>query len=122
MAYFYIFIGGGVGAILRYVLHMRIDHAVSANFPYGILTVNILGSFLIGVLAGIVSRETFSEVSYLSPLLMVGVLGGFTTFSTFSLETINLIQGGKYQAAMFYVLASVILSIFAAFLGLMISK
>ncbi|PIR32203.1 MAG: fluoride efflux transporter CrcB [Alphaproteobacteria bacterium CG11_big_fil_rev_8_21_14_0_20_44_7] len=117
-----IFAGGGVGAVLRYLVSTRLNNAIDSGFPIGILCVNILGSFAIGVFAGIVSRETFAENTIIIPLCMIGLLGGFTTFSAFSLETIALLQAGKYMAALIYISLSLFLSIFVAYLGLILAK
>lgn len=94
-------LGGAFGAVLRYAI------GLSVAFPFGTLIVNVLGSFLIGLL-------WFSQLdksSAIFPLLMVGLLGGFTTFSTFSLDAMRLVEGGRVIAAFAYVLSSVALSL-----------
>ncbi|MEL6533442.1 MAG: fluoride efflux transporter CrcB [Pseudomonadota bacterium] len=96
-------LGGAVGAMLRFAV------GLSVAFPFGTLTVNVLGSFLIGLL-------WFSQLdrgSVLFPLLMVGVLGGFTTFSTFSLDALKLLEDGRLGAAIGYAMATVLLSLAA---------
>ena len=121
MAYLYIFIGGGIGASLRHLLS-SLMHKPNAEFPIAILAINIVGSLLIGLLAGLVSKGMIQGGVNLHMFLAIGILGGFTTFSTFSLESLNLIQTGKYGLAATYILASVTLSIGACFLGLMITR
>ena len=105
----FVALGGAMGASLRYLVGLAVA------FPLGTLCVNVLGSFAIGLLwAGFAQRE----IPYLLPFLMTGVLGGFTTFSAFSLDTLRLLQDGRILGAGFYVLASVVLSLLACFLGL----
>jgi fluoride exporter len=103
--------GGAIGAVLRYLTGLAIA------FPFGTLAVNILGSFLIGVL-----WVALAERSAWAPLLITGVLGGFTTFSAFSLDTLRLVESGRAPMAALYVLASVALSLGAVALGHLITK
>lgn len=101
-----IFLGGGVGAVCRYGVTL-LCRPYSAAFPSGTLLVNLLGALLMGMLAEVLSRQTaLSEPLRL--LLLTGVLGGFTTFSAFSLETANLLSAGRWGAACGYAAASVI--------------
>ena len=104
----YVALGGAVGSVLRAL----IGRAVA--FPFGTLSVNVVGSFLIGLVwaAGV------GKAPILHPFLMLGVLGGFTTFSTFSLDVLRLIQDAQHGSAILYVLASVILSITACALAI----
>lgn len=103
----YVALGGALGSVLRALLGMVVA------FPFGTLGVNVLGSFLIGV----AFASGFAERSAAHPFLMLGVLGGFTTFSTFSLDALKLVQAGQGGAALGYVLASVLLSVLAVWLG-----
>lgn len=106
--------GGGAGAWLRFVAGRLIGNA---SFPWATLSVNLLGSFAIGLLAGWLARNgTSSETWRL--LLGVGVLGGFTTFSAFSLEMVQLIQRGALAQAGLYAAASLIGGIAGLFIGL----
>jgi CrcB protein len=118
----WVFLGGGVGASLRFILLQLFPHANKAEFPYTIFAINILGSFAIGILAQIVSRETFSNYAFLQPLLMAGILGGFTTFSAFSLDVLALMQAGKALTALTYVICSVVFSILAAYAGYLLAR
>lgn len=114
-------IGGALGAIMRYLLMGRIGHWLGVNFPYGTIAVNMLGSFVMGVLIVLFARMV-SVPQQMQAFLTVGILGGFTTFSTFSLDVATLIERGDYTPAMLYILASVVGSIMAIFLGLVIAR
>jgi fluoride exporter len=108
--------GGALGSAARFLVGRATLAGFGPNFPYGTLTVNLVGGLAMGVLAGILARHPNSEAWRL--LLGVGVLGGFTTFSSFSLDTIALIERGSIGTALGYVLVSVIGSILAVFVGL----
>ena len=88
------------------------------GFPYGTLVANVSGGFLMGVLAGVLARGNFSDEPW-RLLLGVGLLGGFTTFSTFSLEVLNMIERSQWGTAIGYALISVIGAVLALFAGLM---
>lgn len=104
-------VGGAVGSVLRYLL-------VSAmGAPLATLVVNVLGSFAMGILFVALSSRT-----QVQPLLMAGVLGGFTTFSAFSLDALKLWQGGQEAQALAYVAGSVILSLVAVAMGVMLAR
>jgi len=106
-------IGGALGAVARYLI------GLTMVFPLGTLAVNIVGSFAIGLVwAFCVSRGFQAWL----PVLMTGFLGGFTTFSAFSLDTLRLVEGGRIGAAGGYVLVSVLLSLIACALGLWLAK
>jgi CrcB protein len=101
---FLVFAGGGLGACMRWLLAMAINTHASSSFPFGTLAVNLLGCFLIGLLAGLFERA--NAPTELRLFFITGVLGGFTTFSSFGLETVRLMRGGEMMRAMLYVLAS----------------
>ena len=111
-------IGGAFGAMLRYLAGAGIARVAAPGFPVAILTVNVVGSFAMGVLAVTLSRSA----PHLTPLILTGLLGGFTTFSAFSLETVQLIEEGRAGAAALYVALSVLLSVGALALGLMLAR
>jgi CrcB protein len=116
MILFLIALGGAAGSVLRYLLGGRVQHFAPHGFPVGTLTVNVLGCLLIGALARVfLNMQTAGEWR---ALLMVGFCGGFTTFSTFSIETAGLIEGGEYARAATYIAGSVLLCIMATFLGM----
>lgn len=110
--------GGAVGSALRYGLSGFAQHLTSGTFPLGTLVVNIVGSFLAGVLWGM--TELFEFAPMLRLFTFIGFLGGFTTFSTYTLETMNLIRSQRYLDAGINILASNILGIMfiiAGFIG-----
>ena len=113
----FVFLGGGTGSVLRYLVGMWIG---SAAFPWATFAVNAVGSFAIGLLGGLASRFGWGEALRLS--LTVGLCGGFTTFSTFSKESLVLIEGGRYGLFALYAVGSVALGITAAALGFWMVK
>lgn len=115
-------LGGAFGSVLRFLVSSGVYQWLGRSFPYGTLAVNLIGSLLIGFLAEvlILQRITFG-VEYRSAIL-VGVLGGFTTFSTFSLETLLLIEQGNLPKAGLNVLISVCACLFATWLGLLAGR
>jgi len=112
-------LGGACGSALRFLVSSGFYHWLGRGFPYGTLAVNVIGSFLIGLLAEalILQRITFS-LEYRAAIL-VGVMGGFTTFSSFSLETIYLIEQGSLTKAALNVLISVVACLLAVWIGLL---
>jgi fluoride exporter len=114
-------LGGAIGSALRYGVNLGARAFVGNDFPWATLTVNVLGSFLMGLLVSILT-ERFTDQPDLRLFLATGVLGGFTTFSAFSLDVLGLIQRGQNAIALVYVLASVALSILAVFGGFMVSR
>jgi len=109
-----------MGASARYLTGIGIVRLLGhTGFPLGIITVNILGSFLMGVF---VTFAAHRGLTHLSPLVATGFLGGFTTFSSFSLEASTLYEGGDLSAAALYVVGSVGLSIIALFAGLWLAR
>ncbi|WDZ78020.1 fluoride efflux transporter CrcB [Ensifer adhaerens] len=113
--------GGAVGSILRYLVGLWAIRRLGAGFPWGTLWVNVTGSFLIGVLAEVIMRK-FGASPEMRVFLITGVLGGYTTFSAFSLDAITLAQRGDVVLSVIYVIASVVLSILAVFSGLALMR
>jgi CrcB protein len=109
-------LGGGVGSILRYLMHEWIQRAAGVRFPFGTLSVNVLGCFAIGCLAALFGEHSQIPKEYRLGLT-VGLLGGFTTFSTFGFETFKLFEQGAAGPAFAYLLASGGLGISAVALG-----
>ena len=114
-------LGGSLGALMRFIVSGTITEKLGTSFPYGTLTVNLLGSFVMGFLA-----MFLVEKMGLDPLLKLGIfvgfLGAFTTFSTFSMETMNLFAQGESVRALVNMFLSVILSVLAVWLGVMLGK
>ena len=117
MLVLYAALGGGVGAAMRFLVTSRITHVWGVAFPYGTMTVNILGSFLMGVLVEWLVR-TLPHSQELRTFLAVGMLGGFTTFSGFSLDALNLSDQGQMSQFTVYVFGSVLFSILALMFGM----
>jgi fluoride exporter len=110
-------VGGAVGSVCRFLTGVVVTRLAGPAFPWGTFTVNVVGSFAIGFLAELVARKLNASME-MRLLIVVGFLGGFTTFSSFSLDTIALIERGATAAALSYVLASVVISLLATFGGL----
>lgn len=119
--YLAIAFGGALGAVGRYWLTTVVERHNSGLFPAGTLAVNVLGSLLIGVLFVIITEKVQSAL-VLRPLLVIGFLGAFTTFSTFSLDALLLMEQGLYGSAVGYVLASVFSCLIAAWVGIMLTR
>jgi CrcB protein len=116
-----VFIGGGLGASLRYWLSGLVPQYLGSAFPYGTLAVNAIGCFVLGILMTSIGDRLIIH-SNLRVFLTIGLIGGFTTFSTFSYETIALLRDGEMLRAGLYVGASVMLSLGAMHLGTILGK
>lgn len=115
-------LGGAIGASLRYAVGGWTLRAFGPGFPVGTMTVNVVGSFVMG-LAAVAMLHRFPESwGRWAPFVMTGLLGGFTTFSAFSLDALTLFERGRIPAAAIYVAGSVVLSIGALFAGLMLGR
>ena len=113
-------LGGALGASLRYLFGVGAMRLVGpSEFPFAILSVNVIGSFLMGVF---VVAAAHRGLTHYSPFVMTGLLGGFTTFSAFSLETVTLMERGNIGAASLYVALSVGLSIVGLMIGLAVAR
>ncbi len=109
--------GGAIGAFLRFVLSRFMNELCSKSYPWGIWAVNILGCFLMGIAAAFYLQKVTPDTYFWRTFLMVGLLGGFTTFSSFSLDTLLLLQRGELITAMVYVVSSLLLCLAATFCG-----
>ena len=118
--FIYVASGGAVGAVLRY-LTSNFYRFYFPNFPIGTLFINFIGSFLIGILASNLESRGTSYI-FIKYFLIIGILGSFTTFSTFSLEIIQLVNDKKLFLSLVYILLSISLCIFGAFFGFNINK
>jgi CrcB protein len=112
-------LGGAIGAALRYLTNVGAMRLLGPGFPVATLVVNVAGSFLMGVLVVVLARK---GGNHLAPFLMTGILGGFTTFSAFSLDALTLWDRGQTLTAFTYVAASVILSLAAIAAGLALAR
>jgi CrcB protein len=117
MLYAIVFIGGGIGAALRHGVNIATARLFGTSFPYGTLTVNVVGSLVMGLLTAYFAFK-INMPQHWRLFLTTGILGGFTTFSTFSLDVAVLYERGQIAMAAFYVLISVVVSIGALFAGL----
>lgn len=116
MIFLLIAVGGAAGSLLRYLVGGAVQRTSAGGFPIGTMFVNVSGCFLIGILLRQFMNMQLSPE--LRALLIVGFCGGFTTFSTFSAETLGLIEGGEYGRATSYVILSVVLCLSATFMGM----
>jgi fluoride exporter len=107
--------GGFVGAVLRFLISTRVSQSMGPGFPWGTFIVNVSGCLLIGFLSGLFMARSFHPSAGL--LMITGVLGGYTTFSSFSLETYTLINMGRPLSALIYAGSSVLVGVVAVWLG-----
>ncbi len=112
--------GGFIGSALRYLISLFIQNKVLSTFPFGTFAVNVLGCFLIGAVYALSERGNLNAEWRL--FLATGILGGFTTFSSFSNETVSMIRDAQYGPALIYVGSSVILGLLATFFGIFLIK
>lgn len=115
-------LGGAFGSVLRFLVSSGVYQWLGRAFPYGTLAVNLIGSFLIGFLTEVLILQRITFGAEYRAAILVGVLGGFTTFSTFSLETILLIEQGNLSKAGLNILISVCSCLFATWLGLLVGR
>jgi len=113
--------GGAFGAIMRFLVSNRVYAWLGRDFPYGTLSVNVIGSFFIGI-AFVLLTERLTVGAELRAFIMIGFLGAFTTFSTFSMESLFLLQEGLLFKAISNVLLNVLLCIFATWGGIIVSR
>jgi len=112
--------GSFIGGVCRYLLSLWIHAKMASQFPLGTLTVNIIGCFFIGIVIGFFDKGLVSHEWKL--FLATGVLGGFTTFSAFSIETLTLFREGNSSYALLYILASVLLGLLATYVAYLMVK
>lgn len=112
--------GGAIGTVLRYGVTMWVQRSLQYSFPFGILSVNVIGSFLIGFCWSLAENYDFSVNT--RAFLFTGLFGGFTTFSSFALDTVSLMKTGDYKLAFINILANNVLGLIAVFLGLLAGK
>lgn len=112
-----VFTGGGIGALLRYAVTIGISQRFGPGFPWWTFVINVTGSFVIGIVAELTQTRAFAGAPFVRVFFMVGVIGGYTTFSTFSLDALTLVNERAGLLALAYVLGSVVIGIAAAFGG-----
>jgi fluoride exporter len=117
MHYLLVFIGGGLGSTLRHIVNVVCPRFLGTHFPYHTFIINITGSTIMGLIAGYFAFKGNAPQSW-RLFLMTGILGGYTTFSAFSLDTALLYERGETGLALIYVLGSVLLAILGLFAGL----
>lgn len=118
---FLIFFGAGIGGVLRFLFGKAATQYIGVAFPFGTLGVNVIGSFIIGIAAFALSKHT-NHQHFIQYFVMTGVLGGFTTFSSFSLDVVRLAEHGFFAQAALYIGLSLGLSIIAVLLGMAFGK
>lgn len=121
LSYIVVFVGAGIGGALRHGVNVAALRLLGPGFPHGTLTVNIVGSFAIGLLAGTFAVKDDPGQTW-RLFLTTGILGGFTTFSTFSLDVALLYKRGAFGMTAVYLLASVVLGVAALFFGLFVVR
>jgi CrcB protein len=121
MNYLIVFLGGGIGSMLRHMVNVLCGRWFGLGFPFGTLAVNVTGSIVMGLFAGYFAFKGDAAQSW-RLFLMTGILGGYTTFSAFSLDTMLLYERGEIGLALGYVLISVVISVFGLFGGLMLMR
>ena len=113
-------LGGAIGSAARYLVGALVANRFGPDFPWGTFIVNVSGSFFIGVILSFVGGGLLPTGA--RPFLAVGIMGGYTTFSTYSHETLQLIQGGELGAAAFNVLGQVVAGLVAVYLGMVLGR
>jgi fluoride exporter len=122
MGYLIVFIGGGLGAALRHGINLGVARWFGTTFPLATLLINISGSLVMGLIAGWFAFRGGDASQHWRLFLTTGILGGYTTFSTFSLDVAFLYERGELVHTALYIVGSVALSIFGIFLGLAVAR
>lgn len=116
---FLIFVGAGLGGVFRFWISNGVYYYLGREFPYGTLVVNTTGSFIMGVLFVLLFERFNGSGPLLRSLLLIGFLGGYTTFSSFSIETLNLFESGAWVSGLLNILLSVTLCITCVWIGVL---
>jgi fluoride exporter len=125
IAYLWVALGGALGSVTRFWINGLVSDKVGATFPWGTLTINVTGSFIIGVIGALAipeGRMDSPSRQFATQFLMIGVCGGYTTFSSFSLQTLNLLRDREWLYAGGNILLSVVLCMVAVWLGWMLGS
>jgi len=120
--YLLVAIGGALGSVARYGTGVLVGRMWSSSFPLGTMLINIVGSLAMGLFIGFLARTTPSWQSDARLFVAVGILGGFTTFSSFSLDAIAMIERGEWAQAAFYVAGSVLVGLVGLYVGLLLFR
>lgn len=120
--YLLIFLGCGAGGLLRFFVSHKTYLLWGQNFPYGTLVVNVTGSFLMGLLFTLILERFHVMAPQLRALLLIGFLGGYTTFASFSIETLTLLEQGEITKALLNIALSLILCVVAVWSGIILGK
>jgi CrcB protein len=115
-------LGGAIGSVLRFVISTAATNRFGPGFPMGTFAINVTGSFAIGVVAELALTRAFGVSAEVRTFLVVGILGGYTTFSSFTLESLNLLRDGAPLTALGYSVGSVVLGVIAAYAGLVVAR
>ena len=113
-------LAGGVGALLRYEVELLVRRTLGPEFPWGTLVINVSGSFVLGVVVGLAAHD--GVPTSVATVVGTGLLGAYTTFSTFSVDTVGLLEHGRFRAAAANLGASLVLGLAAAGIGLVIGQ
>lgn len=119
--YVWIGVGAAIGANVRYVIGQLVTRQFGSDFPYGTLIINVTGSLLIGLIFTLLAERLLADTHW-RLLLVFGLLGGYTTFSTFSLESIAMLQVGRWVPAFIYIGASVTFSLLGCYVGVILAR
>lgn len=117
-----VLIGSGIGGAMRFWLSLSLASALGKIFPYGTLAVNVLGSFFMGLVAAIAIGQSGTSTTIIKYLVLIGVMGGFTTFSAFSLETMNFLTKGATLHGILNIMCNVSFCLLAVWLGSIVGK
>ena len=121
LEFLWVGIGGFLGANLRYFLGQEIGQRMGVLFPYGTMIVNVTGAFLIGVILTLLTDRIIADPLW-RQLIVIGFLGGYTTFSSYTFESLSLLQDGRWSSAVFYMLGSNLLGLAACFGGVVLAR
>jgi len=121
MEYIWVGIGGFLGANARYLLSGQVAQRLGVGFPYGTALINLSGAFLIGIIVTVLTDRVVADPLW-RQLIVVGFLGGYTTFSSYTFEAVTLLQDGRWDAALLYVVGSNLLGVLACFAGIVVAR
>jgi len=122
MQIFMIFLGGGLGSILRYLTQTFFNKNFAYAYPWGTFCVNVLGCLFLGFLFGVTMSKVHWFEDSTKLFFTVGLMGGFTTFSTFGLESVNMFEKGQMESGFIYIASSIVLGIAAVYAGMQLAK